>query len=424
MSTGDGSDSFQPQSASALPTSAQQPRTPTLRSQDSSPIRSLPTDSPAGDTTGSELSGKCFEVVQGFRAGKTSKALAIIRLQSIISQENLSQESFEQSFGAYLDMLDNFERQQSAALTSGSGAVRTAEGAAPARPNESGRNGHVEKRNGNKGGSTQPNVERGGSVTHTKRRLIEVEHDSDSDNDDLGELSHRRRVNLDLCPWLIEDRGGAKPLSESLEQTRVLLANFASDPKLVKSTIVNTAGCPPFPDTEWLHIVSGKAVDFDQILTASSSTTYSAIHKEKIGGVELTLPSMVPAKTVQSQGEWITCWNEVARAYLFVFPHRLAELNGYYDHVSRQFSAVHPSYHGRIIQYDKAIRTRVASCRHLALDDFVAFDDLRLQWTSSIGSGVVNASAGTGKGDSRVKRQKSACKCWNEGRCPFDGGTC
>ncbi|THH06050.1 hypothetical protein EW146_g9736 [Bondarzewia mesenterica] len=334
------------ESASALPTSAQQPRTPTLRSQDSSPIRSLPTDSPVGDTTGSELSGKCFEVVQGFRAGKTSKALAIIRLQSIISQENLSQESFEQSFGAYLDMLDNSERQQSAALTSGSGAVRTAEGAAPARLNESGRNGHVEKRNGNKGGSTQPNVERGGSVTHTKRRLIEVEHDSDSDNDDLGESSHRRRVNLDLCPWLIEDRGGAKPLSESLEQTRVLLANFASDPKLVKSTIVNTAGCPPFPDTEWLHIVSGKAVDFDQILTASSSTTYSAIHKEKIGGVELTLPSMVPAKTVQSQGEWITCWNEVARAYLFVFPHRLASLNGYYDHPSARVSqaaAISPS---------------------------------------------------------------------------------
>ncbi|THH05031.1 hypothetical protein EW146_g10010 [Bondarzewia mesenterica] len=338
-----------------MPTSTQLPRSSTFHSRDSSPTRSQPTSTFASDSTGSELSGKCFEIVQGFRAGKITRTSAIIELQSTIMQENFSKEKFEQSFGAYLDILDNFERQQSSALTTGSGAVRVGESAAPARPNESNGGEPIGRRNENGGRSPQRVDERRGSVVLAKRRITDVEHDTDSDDDDAGGPSHRRRVNLELCPWLIEEKGVEKPLSESLEQTQIMLANFSSDPKFVKASIVNSAGCPPFPDAEWLHIVSGKAVDLDQVLTAFSSATYSAVHKEKIGGVEFSLPSAVPTKTIQGQGDWITCWNEVVRAYRFVFPHRLIELNNYYDHISRQFTAVHPSFHGRIIQYDKAL---------------------------------------------------------------------
>ncbi|THH17648.1 hypothetical protein EW146_g3202 [Bondarzewia mesenterica] len=301
-------------------------------------------------------------------------------------------------------MLDNFERQQSAALTFGSGATQVVRSATPARPDGPNGGKPSGEQNGNRGEPEQQVDERRGNNANTKRRLTEIEHDSDSDDDETGGPSHRHRVNLELCPWLVEEQGVEKPLSESLEQTQLMLANFSSDPKLVRSSIVNTAGCPPFPDAEWMHIVSGKAVDFDQVLTAFSSTTYSAIHKEKIGGVEFSLPSAVSAKTVQGQGEWTTCWNEVARAYAFVFPHRLAELNNYYNHVSRQFAAVHPSFHSRIIQYDKAVRTHIASCRHLALDDFAAFDDLRLQWTISIGAGVHASIGMTGAARSTMDR--------------------
>ncbi|THH07120.1 hypothetical protein EW146_g9418 [Bondarzewia mesenterica] len=334
MSTENGLYTYQSQSSFTISTQAQQPCSLAFRSRGSLPTRSQPTDSLTGNPTGGGLSERCFEIVQEYRTGKVTKTHAIIRLQCIISQENLTKEGFKQSFGTYLDMLDNFERQQSAALTFGSGATQVIRSATPARLDGSNGGKPSREQNGNRGEPEQQIDERRGNNANAKRCLFEIEHDSDLNGDETGGPSHRHRINLELCPWLIEERGVEKPLSESLEQTRLMLTNFSSDPKLVRSSIVNTASCPLFPDTEWMHIVLGKAVDFDQVLTAFSSTTYSTIHKEKIGGVEFSLPLAVPAKIVQGQGEWTTCWNEVARAYAFVFPHRLTELNNYYNHIS------------------------------------------------------------------------------------------
>ncbi|THH13725.1 hypothetical protein EW146_g6527 [Bondarzewia mesenterica] len=325
-----------------MPTPSQRP-SHISRSRDNTPELIRTGEPNTERTLHSELSKRCVEVIQEFRSGRVMKPRAILELRDAISKEELSRESVEQSFGIYLDMLDNFEQQQSAALAIGSGdRGGTSTGA--------------------KEGSAQQNSQQEHAPVQNKRGHADIQLDSDEDEDayGTGESCSRRHVDPELCPWLIEVQMMEKPLSESLERTRTMLANFSIDSKLVRSSIVNIASCPPFPETEWMHIVSEKAVDLDQVLTAFTSTSNSAIHKEKVDGIEFTLLSAAPAKT----------------AYQFIFPHRLAELNRYAGHINWQFAAVHSFYHDKIILYDKAIRTHVASCRHLALDDFAAFNDL------------------------------------------------
>ena len=59
-----------------------------------------------------EVTDKCLDIVQQFRADKVTKSRATLLLQQTIPHETLEEDSFVSAYGTYLEMLDNFEAYQ------------------------------------------------------------------------------------------------------------------------------------------------------------------------------------------------------------------------------------------------------------------------------------------------------------------------
>jgi len=51
----------------------------------------------------------CLQIIHKFRSGEISKPRASLLLQKAIPQESISEDAYESAYGAYLDMLNNFE---------------------------------------------------------------------------------------------------------------------------------------------------------------------------------------------------------------------------------------------------------------------------------------------------------------------------
>src|SRR5271163_3900957 len=123
-----------------------------------------------------EVVSKCIEIVQQFRTGEVSKPKASMLLFKAIPQQ-LEENTFVTAYGAYMGMLDNFERYRDGAARSGeqriSSFANTLDHTAAEEP-----------------GRQTP-------IAGPSKRA----HSLESDSDDGEEYKKRTRLNYEALPW-------------------------------------------------------------------------------------------------------------------------------------------------------------------------------------------------------------------------------
>jgi hypothetical protein len=112
-----------------------------------------------------------------------------------------------------------------------------------------------------------------------------------------------------------------------------------------------------------------------------------------------------------------------------VFRHRRQELQVYGKHIQHFFASLPSQFHGRVINYDRAVQIRAAQRRDVELSNFPEFADLQIQWISNPSALTSNQPADSKPLDSKDKkglrnRRSAACRRWNENRCPNGAASC
>jgi hypothetical protein len=343
-------------------------RNGTFRTTDSEPTGQTSTPAPSSEVRPEaleEAQATCIEWVEKYRNGDITKTHATIQITGVIaSVTGISAGAIQGALDTYYSMLDDHATSKEKAVQRGAGANSNEEEREERRPEPD--------------GEVDPEEPFGIVGSRTRSSSPEPK---------------RRKVDESVMPWLINSLIEEATLRSELKLTLKYLREWASDLKGIRSSIVNSAGCPDFPHSEWGNIVAGKAVNLDQVLSSIYTTVSDNRSITKIGELEITSEAAAPAsKTVKTHGEWTTAWHKTEIAYQYVMPHRTSELRKYGDHMSQLFSAFGTSTHGRLVNYDKAVRTLVASRRDITLGDYNEFQALRIAHLDHHGSGNYQTS--------------------------------
>jgi hypothetical protein len=342
-----------------------------------------------------EAGKECIKIVQKFRDKEITKTTATLNITGIISATpGITAESLSSALDTYFSMLDQ------AAFSEEIAAER---GRARLRRREEDENFGAENGRGGRHYSRSRSYDRSRSRSQSP--------------------VHKRRKTIDesSMPWVATSFIEEATLRPELKKTLDLLREWSIDPKLVRSSIVNSALCPEFPYSEWTNIIIGKAVNLDQVFSAIYTTTSDNRQITKVGDLEITSESAGPAtKTVKTHGDWASAWYKAQTAYEYVMPHRTHELRKYGEHIISYLTAAHPSRHPRIINYDKAVRTLVASRRDITLADRHEFYALQMaHLDGGFGSNQAPAfGVKVTEAKTKNKRRTEVCRRHNAGTCP------
>ncbi|KAJ3506134.1 hypothetical protein NLJ89_g7034 [Agrocybe chaxingu] len=284
------------------------------------------------------------------------------------------------SLGSYLTVLDNYDRLQRAAADRGHGSGGTV---------DAGTREHMDDGDPLDRTSTPSSIESG-----TRKRSRSL----DSEDGDLGRHDGRRRIDPNVFPWNIQEELSPSALAPDLRQTLVALENFSRDLKLAKSSLLNSARCPQFPDGEWTNLLAGRVVDLDHVLSGVYSIDSDSRKRERLGSLEVIVGGGNPLRTIRTHSDWVIAWDVFVQAVLYVFPHRSNELTAYGKFIRQLFTSVPVERHARVIQFDRAARLRAASRRDLLLSDHHQFTDLNVLWIQNAGGGVFGSDDRNRKG--------------------------
>ena len=264
------------------------------------------------------------------------------------------------------------------------------------------------------------------AVNTRQRSASPLGTDADGQQSDEEPASKRPKIDESAYAWIAGRKDKHVSLSEGLTQTLRLIDSYTLDPKAAKRSLTNQPNdCPEFPDSEWNHIITGRAVNLDAVLSGQLSTTNDDLKIEKFGDIEVSFGAVEPTKTVKNGGDWSIAWNRTVRATVFAFPHRMHELTSYGEYIINLFAVTHPSVHARVIAFDKAARKRVGSVRNLELSEFEKFTDLKIAHMDSIGVSVASKGEAGSKGKRNKNWKKSEpCNKWNDGKCGQEEEDC
>jgi len=150
--------------------------------------------------------------------------------------------------------------------------------------------------------------------------------------------------------------------------------NYALDLKLSKISVLGIPRCPIFPDSQWNDVLLDRYVDFDKILTSYYALESEYKDTQTFGNLDISLNtsgSSKSSKEIRVYGEWTIAYTRYTRAIIFVYPHRVRELDDYQEYMAGQFGA-YPDFADqyKIINLDKAIRIRVGQANDLLLTDY------------------------------------------------------
>lgn len=361
--------------------------------------------SSSGDTTQSRIDAQatsqqvlataCLAIVDDFRRSHITKVDANVALIEAISTELFATPGQRVStvVGPYLDMLNEVESEHNRPIRDGTrdSGSRLDE---PARDTAEAPLSKVRSR----AGSTEP-----------------------------GEPA-RKQSKLDYSSIEIAiSTKKYQPLSANLERTDEILKNWAQDQKEVRKYLMYHKCAPEFHKSGWAEIVAGEYINLDVVHTIISSSRAVDKQTETLGGVEIKYGvSEVASRKITTDSDWYAAWHKAAEAVKFAFPHREAELNGYFSFIQKYFAQCNASAHGKVIRFDKAVRTRVGSSRRLELTDFREFEDLIFAHFSYDGKQRFDPdskqSAGSSSGPTTSKRDP--CRKWNSGECTRSAASC
>lgn len=351
---------------------------------------------------------KCTEIVQDFRSGAISKPKASFLLQRVIPHDDSNEQDFLSVYETYFDMLDNFERYQRSNTERIDNVHQRLTGTGSP---------HAEA----DGANSQPGP--ADSPAPFKRQ-----HTPSSDDEDDG-YTKRTRLDFNALPWNVPEDSrfvSSSNLTPALQETNSLLENFSRDVKRARSSFLKcNRPIPQFPQSEWLNLLGGNAVDLDHVFSNIYTVSHNTNDVIELGkSIELLHGSSTPAKTVKTHGDWVIAWDCYVEATLFVFKHRGPELQSYGKHIQRYFASLPSQYHSRVINYDRAARIRAAQRRDVELSNFSEFTDLQIQWISNPSTSNSTQPAEPGAGKGKKGRRSAACRRWNENRCPNSAATC
>ncbi|KAI9571542.1 hypothetical protein HD554DRAFT_2005288, partial [Boletus coccyginus] len=154
--------------------------------------------------------------------------------------------------------------------------------------------------------------------------------------------------------------------------------NWTSDSTFVIRKILLSPGCPDFLPDQWLQLVKGLAIDLNKVLRAHYSTEVNSKQTQDIGDIfQLSIKLPCQTKSVQTYDKWIIAFLKTIQVVLYILPPRWAEHLTWKSYIFQLFAAIQPSHHEQIIEFDHTARVRVFHQKHLCLDNFTQFKDLR-----------------------------------------------
>ncbi|KIM83784.1 hypothetical protein PILCRDRAFT_6681 [Piloderma croceum F 1598] len=274
---------------------------------------------------------KCLNIVEQYRAGNIHKGDAIYEFaKAIPAGEDESAESPGKTLESYISMLDDWDRERTLSdADEQHGEVREEE----------------------------PD---GDAISKGHKRV--QRNDGDEYDAECDEPIHRRpKINTEQFPWN-------------------LIANYVLDVKLAKLHLLNSGAAPEFPDSEWKSLLSGLAVNLDAVFSGRYSTEHDAKTSHEIGDFTISTREATVSKSVKTAGDWFIAWNQASAATTFAFLHRNRECQDYGRHILDLFAAFAEEHHHLILNYDRAVRKRVALRQNLLLTDLAEFGDLRVQF--------------------------------------------
>ncbi|KAF7374421.1 DNA/RNA polymerase [Mycena sanguinolenta] len=359
---------------------------------------------------------RCEAAVESFKAGELTRIAVTLALHNILSEAiasvpglsgtTPSSSDVEGFMGPYMEMCDQWTRDQEKAKAAGSGGAGSG---GPA----------VQEEDGGAGGDEQ-------------------------DDDDVDNRPSKRRLVFeeDELPWVKnESHVSTAPLRADLAETVRLLGIYGGDPKrTLRSLLARTR--VEFPESQWLRLLTNRPIDLDAVLTGIFSITASSAHTESLGDFDLTFNasgSSKPSRVVTSQADWTLAWMQTVQASLTVFPHLADQYREWGIYILAKFSAVHESQHLRVISFEKACRLLASRRADVALDQFYHFTALETMHLNSMGRLAVESSGdgsgksknsnggkGGAKSKSRSPPAKSGepCRLWNAGKCKRDSADC
>ena len=293
-----------------------------MTSQDVSGHENARNEGGQGTSPDTDVTKECVEITERFRAGTITKVSAILALQQTIPQETKT--TYLEALGAYLRVLDNFE--------------------------------HIRERTSCIEGLREPS----GNADNEEENIAGSTKRQRSQSIGSDDGSTKQKIDPSTFAWVICDTVDPPALSPSLQQTQAVLENFSHDPKFAKTSLLNSARLPQFPDSEWTNLIARRAVDLDHVLAGQYSVNHDGRRTECIGDVEIVVGSTKLARVVDTHGKWVNAWDQTVDATTYVFPHRSSELQDYRRYISQLFSCFPDTMHPCVIQYDRAVRICVA----------------------------------------------------------------
>lgn len=337
----------------------------------------------------SEVGKKCEEVIEKYRGGSISAARALREISEILP-ESLDEDQREAALDSYIRMLSKHGKVRSAAAKRG------------------------RRHDGSK---TPPAVE-----------------DDDDDDDESDEESERdkKRVKqstedfLASAPWVVRRQLEGRKLNESLKKTSLIVYHATRSFAQVKASLLGP-GRPPFPDTEWNSLILGRSADFDRIFTSQFTAPSDEERTPLTKTVDIVHKSG-PAATgrkVTNAAQWHAAWTIYQAAAKYVFPHRSHELDEYGRYINYIFVARPATAEAQqaIIEYDRQLRSLVATRGDLELTDFHDIECKRIEMqylhSGGVGNGGGHASSAPKPANSPPKSRPKArtievCRRFND----------
>jgi hypothetical protein len=154
-------------------------------------------------------------------------------------------------------------------------------------------------------------------------------------------------------------------MSASLSRTLQLLKLYNVDSKSTKRSLTNLPNCPEFPDSKWKNIIAGRAVNLDTVLSRQFSTSTMTSGTRSWVNSRSLLEWLNLPNQLRMEGQ-----DRTRRAIAFAFPHCIDKLSSYGEYNTSLFRATNPSFHTRVIAFDRAVGRRVGSLSCGTMRDF------------------------------------------------------
>ncbi|KAJ7314559.1 hypothetical protein DFH08DRAFT_716450, partial [Mycena albidolilacea] len=204
-----------------------------------------------------------------------------------------------------------------------------------------------------------------------------------------------------------------------------LLGIYGVDPRRSLRSLLSRVRIE-FPESQWLRLLTNRALDLDTVFSSLYSLIPSTAHTETVGGIEFTFSgreSGKPSRTITRQSDWTLAWMRAVEAGLVVFPHLSEQYRVWGIFIMGKFAAVHESQHLRVIEFEKACRLLASRRADVALNQLHHFTALETMHLSSMGRLAIEASGDTSTKPCPTKSGEP-CRLWNTGRCKRKAEEC